>query len=356
MTPTGRRRRLWLGAAIGLIAALGAVSYLKRDAVDGDLKRVRETTADASASERIDSDHIDSDHIDSSHAAGGSGESAGSPTSLSSLERSSLRGTATDGGVVFGPNGEVSLDLGLRRLFDYYLSLIGERDLAQIRQLLEAHIASRYGAANVASVLGYFDRYTDYLSALSESNIGALVDPQQRLDKVKALRKNILGQAMATAFFGEEEALAALTLERIAIAGDQALSTAERSQRLADLDASAGFQARADAGTASVVAEQERRFDQMELTDHQRAREREALWGKDAAVRLEQLDRDTAQWDARVERYLAARARIDANAGLSEAARAQAIATLRAQQFNATEQRRVASLEAIGQLKPNVVP
>jgi lipase chaperone LimK len=345
VNPARRRWRLWFGAAMALVAALGAVSYLKNDSAHPDAQLAAGTNANGAERD-----------ADSPGAVGGSRESESSPTSLSSLEQTSLRGAEADGSVVFGPNGDVSVDLGLRRLFDHYLSLIGERDLAQIRQLLEAHVSSRYGAANVASVLRYFDRYTDYLTALSESNVGALSDPQQRLDNVKALRKSILGQAMATAFFGEEEALAALTLKRIAIASDQALSTAERSKRLAELDVSSGYAARADAGTASVVAEQERRFDQMNLTDRQRAREREALWGKDAAVRLQQLDRETAQWDARVERYLAARARIDANAGLSSAARAQAVATLRAQQFNATEQRRIASLEAVGQLKPNVAP
>ena len=88
------------------------------------------------------------------------------------------------------------------------------------------------------------------------------------------------------------------------------------------------------------------------MTDAQRAAEREALWGKEAAARLGQLDHERARWNERIEQYLLARSRIDANSALSPNARAQALAALRAQQFNAAEQRRVASLEAIGQLKP----
>jgi lipase chaperone LimK len=349
--PSRRHWRLAFCAAVSIIAALGAISYLKYDFKAGDFKTGDSKTRGAQFASAADASGSEGGSgLDDT--VGGSRESASSPTSLRSLEQSSLRGAEVDGAIVFGPNGDVSVDMGLRRLFDYYLSLVGERDISQIRQLLEAHVSSRYGAEKVASVLAYFDRYTTYLKALSDSNLGGLSDPQQRLDNVKALRRSILGLPMALAFFGEEEALAELTLKRIAVASDQALSVAERTKRLAELDASSGYTARTDAGTASVVADQERRFDEMKLTDRQRAREREALWGKDAAVRLEQLDRDTAQWDSRVERYLAARARIDANAGMSSAARAQAVAALRAQQFNATEQRRIASLEAIGQLKP----
>jgi lipase chaperone LimK len=327
-----------------IIAALGAMSYLNHGSKTGDSK-----TGDAQIAQATDANSSEGDSgLDST--VGGSRASASSPTSLSSLEQSSLRGAEVDGAIVFGSNGDVSVDMGLRRLFDYYLSLVGERDISQIRQLLTAHVSSRYGADNVGSVLAYFDRYTKYLKALSDSKLGALSDPQQRLDNAKALRRSILGLSMAMAFFGEEEALAELTLKRLAVAGDQALSPAERTRRLAELDASSGYTARAEAGIVSMVAEQERRFDQMKLTDLQRAREREALWGKDAAVRLEQLDRENAQWESRVERYLAARARIDANTGMSSAARAQAIATLRAQQFNENEQRRIASLESVGQL------
>ena len=81
------------------------------------------------------------------------------------------------------------------------------------------------------------------------------------------------------------------------------------------------------------------------------AAEREALWGKEAAQRLAELDASRARWDARIDAYLSARSRIDADRTLSAAARAQAVATLRAQHFDAIEQRRIASLEAVGQLK-----
>ena len=276
----------------------------------------------------------------------------GTSASAFAIDTSSLRGTEVDGGVSFDANGRVVLEPGLRRLFDYYLSLIGERDPSQIRQLLADHLLGRYGAHQAQSVLAYFDRYVAYQQRLAEAQIGGAVDPQERLAKAMALRRELLGDEMATAFFAEEEALAVLTLKRMAIASDASLTADRKSGLLAELDRGAGHTARADADAASAVADQERRFEQTHASASERAAEREALWGKPAAERLARLDEERARWDARIEQYLFARSRIDADRSLSPAARAQALATLRARHFDAAEQRRVASLEAIGQLRP----
>lgn len=277
---------------------------------------------------------------------------AAMPFSGFAMDGSSLRGTEVDGGVSFDANGNVLLDAGLRRLFDYHLSLIGERDPAQIRQLLKDHLLGRYGPQHAQSVLRYFDRYVGYLQRLADSKIGQSMDPQDRLAKVAALRRQMLGDEMASAFFAEEEALAALTLERMAIAADSRLTAAQKSQRLAALDRSQGYTARAEADIASIIADQNLRLDRANASADRRTAEREALWGREAAGRLARLDEQRAQWDARIEQYLFARSRIDADRSLSPAARAQALAALRAQRFDAAEQRRIASLEAIGQLRP----
>lgn len=276
----------------------------------------------------------------------------GTPSSAFAIDASSLRGTEVDGGVSFDANGRVVPGPDLRRLFDYYLSLIGERDPSQIRRLLADHLLGRYGANHAQSVLSLFDRYLAYQQRLAETKIGDTADPPERLANAMALRRELLGDEMATAFFAEEEALAALTLERMAIAGDASLTADRKSELLIELDRREGHTARAEADTASTVADQERRFAQAGASASQRAAEREALWGKPAAERLARLDEERARWDTRIEQYLFARSRIDADRRLSPAARAQALATLRARHFDAAEQRRVASLEAIGQLRP----
>ena len=329
-------RAVGLGAAMLVIAALVVNWYLTANQQQG----IEAVNAGAESS------------LASQQGSISSNKESTTSGSEFSLEQSSLRGTEVDGGVLLNASGQVVLDSGMRRLFDYYLSLIGERDLIQIRILLKDHLLGNYSPTNVDIVLQYFDRYSDYLNALSNLKIGNIVKPEERLQQVTVLREKMLGEAMTVAFFADEEALAVLTLKRMAIANDKKLSVDEKSKLLADMDASENYSARTEADTASLITEQTRQLDASKLTEAQRTAERAALWGKEAAGRLAQLDQERAQWDARIEQYLLARSRIDANRGLSATARAQAIASLRAQQFNAAEQRRIASLEAIGQLKP----
>ncbi len=331
-----RKISIALGVVVLGIATLGMFAYLKSDSGSRYQKIPADIQLDAVTDVPVGTPDLKADPN----------------ANQFSLETSSLRGTEIDGGILRDATGQVVPDLGMRRLFDYFLSLVGERDIIQIRQLLKDHLLSKYSQANTEQILLHFDLYTDYLKALAELNIGALVDPEERLAKVMALRKKMLGDKMALAFFAEEEALAALTLKRMAIANDKTISLGEKEKLLAVLDNSANYSARTEADTAALIMEQNRQLDALELSDAQRAAEREALWGKEAAGRLAQLDRQRAQWDARIDQYLLARSRIDANRALSNAARAQAVANLRAQQFNDAEQRRIASLEAIGQLKP----
>ncbi len=330
-----KTRSIGLSVAVLVIAAL-SVNYLLR--------------SDANKNSENSNTDTQGDLVVQSQTSGSNSKPTIKKAGFS-LEQSSLRGTEVDGGISLDANAEVVLDMGMRRLFDYYLSLIGERDLVQIRILLKDQLLTQYNQTNTEKVLQYFDRYTDYLSALAALNIGGLSKPEERLQQVASLRKKMLGEAMALAFFAEEEALATLTLKRMAIANNKKLSADEKEKLLAELDASENYSARTQADTAALITEQTRQLDASNLTDAQRAAEREALWGKEAAIRLAQLDQQRTQWGARIDRYLLARSRIDADRGLSSNARAQAIAALRAQQFNAAEQRRIAALEAIGQLK-----
>jgi lipase chaperone LimK len=286
----------------------------------------------------------------------GAAATAGSPQAAAAaadpLATGSLRGTAVDGDVRFDASGALVLDAELRRLFDYHLSLIGELDLRGIRERLRQTLAARLDPARVEIVLAHFDRYTDYLNALPRSAVASESDPARRLDALRRLRRERLGEAMATGFFAEEEALAELTVRRMAIAADPTLDAARKREALAALDREAGYTARASAELPALAEMIERSA----RTPAERDAARRAQWGDDAAQRLAALDAERADWEARVRRYAAARARIDADARLDADARARAVAALRGQLFDADEQRRIASLEAIGRLDAALSP
>lgn len=265
------------------------------------------------------------------------------------MRTGSLRGTEVDGAVHLDAAGNPIPDADLRRLFDYHLSLIGELDIAGIRAQLARTLGARLDATRLSLVMTLFDRYLAYQQALARSGIGERTDPAGRLAAAKALRRQMLGEAMAEGFFAEEEALAELSLERMRIAASD-LGTDEKREALRALDARSGYTARDAANLADTAAAQAEGLERRNLTTAERTAERSALWGPEAAQRLAALDAQQAQWEARVRRYLQARAGIDANPRLDATARANAIAQLRAGMFDATEQRRILSLESIGRL------
>ncbi len=305
----------------------------------------------ASASTPTGSDAVALAGTDAStHADAGAAHDTGGDAATNA-KPGSLRGTEFDGEVRFAADGSVIPDAGLRRLFDHVLSTMGETDLAGVRNLLRSYLQSRFDTVRTERVLAVFDRYVAYQRALLEAPGARSTDPAARLAEAKRLRRSLLGDAMAEGFFAEEEALAELSLKRRDIVADPALS-AERKRELLDaLDREAGYDARGDAEVAELAARQAEDIERRGLSSAQRQQERSALWGPEAAERLAALDAQQADWDARVLRYIEARNRIQQDPRLTSAQREQNIAALRAGLFSAPEQRRIASLEAIGQLQ-----
>ncbi|MCC7250156.1 MAG: hypothetical protein IT473_16155 [Lysobacter sp.] len=278
-------------------------------------------------------------------------QSAAAQHAADPLRSGSLRGTEVDGDVHFDERGAPIPDADLRRLFDYHLSLIGEQSLDTIRAALRRTLSARWDVARVERVMALFERYLSYREALAQSHIADDPDSARRLAEAKRLRRQTLGESMANGFFAEEEALAELTLRRVRIASDADLDSQRKREALRALDATANYDARAAADLPEVAAAQAAELEHRQLSPAQRSAERSALWGPEAAQRLATLDAEQAEWDARVRRYADARARIAADPRLNPQARTQAIARLRAQLFAPNEQRRIASLEAVGQLE-----
>lgn len=255
-----------------------------------------------------------------------------------------------DGELAFHDDGRLRIDLGLRRLFDYALSLQGEFSLAEIRQLLHHWVESRHDGAVADAVLAQFERYLALKQ--DEAQLAGISDLDERLAALMDLREQHFG-ADADALFGDDEAYAIHTLQRLALLRDRTLSADQRAAALAELDArrpEAERVAERDSLSAVIAAEHERQLAEHTVSPEQAQEERAALWGEEAAERLAALDAERAAWDARLADYAAARQRVLGDPRLSAAARESALAALRQRGFSEAEQRRIASLEAIGAL------
>lgn len=267
------------------------------------------------------------------------------------LAPASLRGAEVDGGLTI-VNGRVQPNLELRRLFDYFLTALGEMDVPAIRNWLSAYLRERYGDAVLADTLNLFDRYVELGQASASAELAAL-DQRQRLAALKALRAKLLGPELAAAFFADEEQYLSYTLDRLDILKDDQLSATARDAALQALESElpAAVRESIHQSTLGVVAEEQtRELDARGADAATRHAEREALVGREAADRLATLDEQRAQWDQRVALYKAEHARIMSLSGLSADTRQQQLAAWLAQRFTPEERTRIEALQAIGAL------
>lgn len=270
------------------------------------------------------------------------------------LEQTSLRGSRFDGDLGFAQDAPVRPSLSLRQLFDYVLSLVGERSLEEIRAILAAELI-RLGAspAQQGQALAWFERYVRYLAEVDRL-APALngLDLPARLARLRELRQQWLGADMAEAFYALEEQYQQYTLERQALARDAELGTAERAAREQAL-----FDALPESLREPIQAHRESEaaladaaaIEATVLDAAGRYAARRERFGEEAAARLELLDRERAAWQARVQAYQNERARISTQ-HREAAARQQALDAYLANHFDEAEQRRIRSLEAIGEL------
>lgn len=249
----------------------------------------------------------------------------------------SLQGAALDGRLRQDETGRLVEDRELRRLFDHLLAGQGEVGLAALRERLRAHALEVGGEALARQALDAFERYLDYLRSEAELDPAGIADLGRRLDALAALRRRLLGEDLAEAFFGEEERYARDALARMA--GDEGLVDAPEAER---------WRAERSAATEHQRAlEQTEQFEHLDLPPAQRHAERAALYGEAAADRLAALDAERAAWQQRLDDWRSARERIGSNPRLDTAARERALQAELDARFDPAEQRRVRALDEL---------
>jgi lipase chaperone LimK len=267
------------------------------------------------------------------------------------LAASSLRGTTPDGELRLDAAGNLVRDAGLRRLFDYWLTLDGEFDDDELRALLRAAVADSHGDAVASQAMAAFERYLGLRSQLAAAPPeGAL---EQRLRRLQEARRAWFGTD-AEAMFGEEEAQVRYTLDRQRIERAD-LPDAERAAQLAALEAgrpAAEHVAEFDATSAALAVEQTRQLDADRADAATRRAERTGLWGREAADRLAALDAQRAQWDGRVAAFARERERLLADPALEPAARERAVASALQRGFDEAERARIEAMLRTGTLPP----
>lgn len=305
-----------------------------------------------------------------SHAAGGLSASHQPPatftTGLESLP-GSLQGTEVDGELLVDAGGHLKITSGVRRVFDYFLSAIGEEPLESILARLRAYIRSKLPALAAGEAGQLLDNYIAYKRGLANvqqaqpaSDGGVdIAAVRYQMQQVQALRSQYFTPEVISAFFGDEDAYDRYTLSRLELMQNKNLSATQRAQQLAALEQQLPASIQDSMKTVNQYQNLEA------LTADWKKRHgspaelrqiRENLVGAEAADRLETLDRDRAAWDQRMSTWYGERAAIINNTSLSEVDRQRQLGQLRNSRFSADERLRVESLEHIHDRGETVAP
>jgi len=257
--------------------------------------------------------------------------------------------TATAAGSSTLPYGE------LRRLFDYYLSAFGEKELSAITAQIQTELDQRLKPIQAQKARRLLDAYIAFKRAL----VAMEAKPELAGNAVAAIRQRMLAQQdLRTQFFSPPEiegmfafddAYDADAVARLEVSQNAQLSAEQKQKKLAALDAAMPANLRAERQASRVVIQVEQQAADMRAngaSDDDVYRMRAKAFDPQAAARLAELDQDEAHWKRRIATYLQARTQLLAsltNASPSE--RELALAQLQQSQFSQDERRRLAAYE-----------
>jgi lipase chaperone LimK len=132
---------------------------------------------------------------------------ASAPTRQQPGEHGSLRGAELDGSWDVNARGQVHPTRSLRRRFDQLLTLQGEANLDELTRFIRLDVTEQSGPAAASAVLVLWQQYLALRreAASVTGTFEGRESIQAALDQQRSLRRRMLGDEMATAFFADDE-------------------------------------------------------------------------------------------------------------------------------------------------------
>ena len=279
-----------------------------------------------------------------------------SPAFVNSQEGTQPDGKLLPRGFASAAGDNTPLAYGeLRRMFDYYLSALGEQSLPSIAQQIQTELDRRLSPALAQKARRLLGLYLAFKRALVDVEArpglsgNGVAGMRQRLLAQQDLRAQYFSAEELEGMFGFEDAMDADAIARLEISENPKLNAAQKKEQLSALDAAMPAALRADRDATQAVGRMEQRAADMRAqgaSDDEIFRMRAKAFDAPAASRLADLDREEAAWKQRIATYLEARDQLlKAQTNASPSERQQALTSLQQSQFSEAEQRRLAAYE-----------
>ena len=289
---------------------------------------------------------------------------------VTGLERlpASLKGTQVDGEIIIDENKQLVVTEGLRRLFDYFLSAIGEEDEAVIFARVESYIRHHTPEPAASQAVAIFGKYVAYLKALPEiekryGNLQLQATKSGELDlnavaqqkqDVANLRQQYFDKATIAAFFGASDSYDDYSMEMVRINQNQQMSEAQKQAARQDyISRLPGSAIKTNIMQQANLGELMARTEQMKAagaSPEALYNMRRELVGAPAAERLAQVDQEDANFDQRFTQYQTQKQRLLSQSADPAEAQTQ-IDQLEQQLFDDAERKRLSGYAALQETK-----
>jgi lipase chaperone LimK len=243
----------------------------------------------------------------------------------------------------------------LRRLFDYYLSAVGEQSIDVIVAQIRSDLQQRLPPAQAQKAQRLLGLYIEFKRELVELD----AKPELAGNGVAAIRKRMLAQQDLRAryfsndevqgMFGFDDAYDMDAVARLEVSQNPALTPLEKQQQLAALDAALPETLRREREASHGVVRVEQQVAELRAkgaSDDDIYRMRAKEFDAQAAARLADVDREEAAWKSRIARYRDERSKVLQNlANAPESERQTALAQLQQSLFSEAERPRLVAYE-----------
>jgi lipase chaperone LimK len=269
-------------------------------------------------------------------------------------QTSSLEGTQIDGGLTTDTQGRFVPDQHALHLFDYFFLASGEIPDATIEATIRQYIFRRLTNQAQEEALDFLNQYITYRLAAKELYLSAgdKNELAERYALIKTLRAAVFGESLSERLFSDQEKVASLSLQRLAVLSNKNLTSQKKSEQVDRIKADLP-QLERDAYRRSLApSDLRKKVNQLRKKQADSSQvwlAREQIFGPEAADRLAQLDESKQQWQNRVDQYRAQRKKIlDSQTQDAEAA-ARQISKLQTLLFSTSELKRIRTLDSIAE-------
>ncbi len=319
----------------------------------------------SSQNNATENSQIDNSQLTSSTGVASNQGNTSFKTGLENLPRS-LQDTDVDGEIIIDENKQLVITEGLRRLFDYFLSALGEENENTIYARVDSYIRSHTPEPAASQAVAIFEQYVAYLKGIPEiekkygnlqlqATQGGTLDlsvvAQQKQD-LATLRQQHFDKETILAFFGAQDEYDDYSMEMVKINQNQQSSDAQKEAAKQEY-----ISRMPDNRTKANLAQQANLNELMTRTEQMQAKGataeelynmRRELVGAPAAARLAQVDQVDADFDQRFKQYQAQKQQLLKQNANQEQSQAQ-IDQIEQQLFNEAERKRLTGYAALQQ-------